>query len=85
MKESKSGLKKFAIQYRKDENDGFNPDLYLVNARKPITNLRINRRQTKLKLILSCMIENVDLKCGEVIAKVAEFHSETEVNLENTN
>ena len=30
------------------------------------------------------MMEKVDLKSGEVIAKEAEFHSETEVNLEST-
>ena len=31
------------------------------------------------------MIEKVDLKSGEVIAKEAAFHSKTEVNLESTN
>ena len=30
------------------------------------------------------MIEKVDLKSGEVIAKEAVFHSKTEINLENT-
>ena len=30
------------------------------------------------------MMENVDLKSGEVIAKEAAFHSQTEVNLEST-
>ena len=40
----------------------------------------INTRQTKVKLILSCMMEKVALKSGEVIAKEAEFHS----NLEST-
>ena len=45
----------------------------------------INTRQTKVKLILSCMMKRVDIKSGEVIAKVAEFHSKTEVNLESTN
>ena len=30
------------------------------------------------------MIEKVDLKSGEVIAKEAAFHSKTEVNLEST-
>ena len=30
------------------------------------------------------MMEKVDLKCGEVIAKEAAFHSTTEVNLEST-
>ena len=45
----------------------------------------INTQQTKVKLILSCMMEKVDLKSGEVIAKEAAFHSKTEVNLESTN
>ena len=31
------------------------------------------------------MMENVDLKSGEVIAKEAAFHYKTEVNLESTN
>ena len=31
------------------------------------------------------MMEKVDLKSGEVIAKEAAFHSKTEVNLESTN
>ena len=43
-----------------------------------------NTRQTEVKLILSCMMEKVDLKSGEEIAKEATFHSKTEVNLEST-
>ena len=31
------------------------------------------------------MMEKVDLKSGEVIAKEAAFHSKTEINLEGTN
>ena len=31
------------------------------------------------------MMEKVDLKSGEMIAKEAAFHSKTEVNLESTN
>ena len=45
----------------------------------------INTQQTKVNLNLSCMMENVDLKSGEVVAKDAAFHSKTEVNLESTN
>ena len=44
----------------------------------------ISTRQTKVKLILSCMMEKVDLKSDEVIAKEAVFHPKTEVNLEST-
>ena len=43
----------------------------------------INTRQTKVKLILSCMMKKVDLKSGEMIAKEAAFHSKTEVNVES--
>ena len=85
LKESKSALKKFSMQYRLDGKDWIDPDLFLVNVKQSITNVLINRRQTKVKLILSCMMEKVDLKRGEVIAKEAEYHSKTEVNLESTN
>ena len=68
-KKSKSGLKKVAIQYRIDEKDWIDPDLFLDNAKQSITNHQIDRRQPKVKLILSCMMEKVDLKIGEVIAK----------------
>ena len=77
LKELKSALKKFAIQYRIDGKDGFDPHLFLVNANQSITNL-VNRRQYKVKLILSCIMEKVDLKGSEVIAKDAAFHSKTE-------
>ena len=85
LKESKSALKRFAIQYRINGRDWMDPDLFPVNAKQSITNLLIDRRQTKVKLIPSCMMKKVDLKSGEVIVKEAAFHSKTEVNLESTN
>ena len=75
----------FAIQYRIDGKDWIDTDLYLDNAKQSITSIPMNRRQTKVKLILSCTMEKVDLKSGEVIVKEAAFHSKTEVNLESTN
>ena len=68
-----------------DGKDWFNIDIFLVNAKQSITNLLIDTRQTKVKLILSCMMEKVDLKSGEVIAKETAFHPKTEVNFESTN
>ena len=59
------------------------PDLFLVNANQSATNLLIDRRQTKVKLIPSCMMK-VDLNICEVIVKEETFHSKTEVNLEST-
>ena len=61
------------------------PRIFLLNSKQPVTLLMINTRQTEVKLIISCMIEKVDLKSGEVISKEATFHYKTEVNLESTN
>ena len=63
----------------------YDPESFLLNSKLPITNLIITTRQTKVKLILSCMMKKVDLKIGEVIAKEAAFRSKTEFNLESTN
>ena len=82
--QSKSSLKNFAIEYGIKGSNGYDPELFLFNSRQPMSNLMINTRQTKVKLILSCVMEKVDLKSGEVIAKEAAFHSKTEVNLEST-
>ena len=82
--QSKSALENFAIQYQIKGLNGYDPESFLLNDKHPITNLMINTRQTKVKLILSCMMEKVNLK-SEVIAREAAFHSKTEVNLESTN
>ena len=77
----KSALTNFVIQYQIKGLNGYDPDSSLLNSKQPITNLMINTPQTKVKLVLSCMMEKVDLKSGEVIAKEAAFYSKTEVNL----
>ena len=83
-KQFKSALKNFAIQYQIQGLNGYDPESLLLNSKQPITNLMINTRPTKVNLNFSCMMEKVDLKSGEVIAKEAAFHSKTEVNLEST-
>ena len=50
---TKSALKNFAIQYRIKGSNGYHPESFLLNSKQPITNLMINTRQTKVKLILS--------------------------------
>ena len=83
--QSKSALKSYAIHHQIKWLNEYEPESFLLNSKQPIANFMINTRQTKVKLILSCMMEKVDLKSGEVIAKEAEFHSKTEVNIESTN
>ena len=81
----KSALKNFEIQRQIKGLNGYDPESFLLNSKQPITNLMINTRQTKVKLIVSCMMEKVDLKSGKVIAKEAAIHSKTGVNFESTN
>ena len=59
--QTKSALKNFAIQYRIKGSNGYDPESFVLNSKQPITYLMINTRQTKVKLILSCMMEKVDL------------------------
>ena len=72
--QTKSALMNFTIQYRIKGSNGYDPESFLLNSKEPIINVMINTRQTKVKLILSCMMEKVDLKSGEVIAKEPAFH-----------
>ena len=67
------------MQYRIDGSNGYDPESFLLNSKQPITNLMINSRKTKVKLIPSYMMEKVDLRSGEMIVKEAAFHSKTEV------
>ena len=60
--QSKSALKKFAVRYGIKGLNEYDPESFLLNSKLPITHLMINTRQTKVKLILSCMMEKVDLK-----------------------
>ena len=60
--QTKAAMKKVAIQYRIKGSNGYDPQSFLLNSKKPITNFMINTRQTKVKLILSCMLEKVDKK-----------------------
>ena len=83
--QSKSALKNSAIQYQIKESNGYDTESCLLNSKLPVSNLMFNTRQTKIKLILSYMMEKVDLKSGEVVAKEAAFRSKTKVNLESTN
>ena len=80
---SRNRFEEFCESVSNKGSNGYDPESFLLNSKLTITNLMITTRQTKVKLILSCMMEKVDLKSGEVIAKEAAFHSKTEVNLES--
>ena len=53
-------------------------------AKETVINLLKNSRQTKVKLILKCIMERTEITTGEVTVKDAAFYSEQEVYLEST-
>ena len=82
VKESKSALKKFAVQYIIKGKSGYDLKRFLCAVKESVENLLKNNSQTKVKMILTCMMERTDIKTGDVVSQVADFHSNTTVNLE---
>ena len=84
IRESKSAIKGFAKQYVVDGIEGNDAATFLNNAKAEVVNLMGKNRQTKVNLVLSCEMERVDMKSGEVTNTVAPFVSKTVVVLEGT-
>ena len=84
IRESKSAIKGFAKQYVVDGNAGTDAATFLNSVKPEVTSLLGKNRQTKVNMVLTCEMEKVDLKSGEVINVTAPFVSKTEVVLEGT-
>ena len=84
IRESKSAIKGFAKQFVVDGIEGNDAATFLNNAKEEVVNLIGTNRQTKVNLVLSCEMEKVDIKSGEVTNTVALFVSKTVVVLEGT-
>jgi len=64
--------------------DGYDTDLFMYSAKETFINLLENNPQTKVKLILKCIMERTDIKTGTVTAREKAFHAKKGVNLEST-
>ena len=83
-RESKTAIKGFAKQYVIDGIAGADAVTFFNSAKAEVVNLLSKNQQTKVDMILSCGMEHVDMKSGEVINTTAPFVSKTEVVLEGT-
>ena len=83
--ETESALNRFATQYKIDGRSGYEPKTFLAATKQPVVNLLVKNRQTKVVLVLRCMMEKTNLQTGEVVVREAPFWSGVEVNLEATN
>ncbi|XP_060083028.1 uncharacterized protein LOC132562303 [Ylistrum balloti] len=85
IRETRSALRKFTTQYTIDGREGFDAQSFLNTARQNVVNLLRGIRGTKVKLILRCNMEKVNLvSASETIVEPAAFHSNVEINLEGT-
>ena len=82
--ENASALRKFTTQYTIEGRDGYDPHSFLIEVKQVTTDLLRKNSQTKVKMILRCTMERIDMQSGEVTTNQAAFHSEVEVNLEST-
>ena len=84
LKESKSALRKFTMQYVIEGRAGYDPESFMADVKQSVINFLKNNRRTKVKLILRCNMEKNNISTGEVITHKAAFSSKPEVNLEGT-
>ena len=80
VRESNSALRKFTKVYTVNGIEGYDARSFLQNARKNITSVLRNNRETKVKLILRCNMHL--LRTNEI--KPYVFHSDIEINLDGT-
>ena len=84
LKESKSALRKFTMQYVIEGRVGYDPQSFMLDVKQAVINFLRKTRRTKVKLILRCNMEKNNISTGEVITHKTSFHSKPEVNLEGT-
>ena len=84
LKESKSALRKFTMQYVIEGRAGYDPESFMADVKQSVINFLKNNRRTKVKLILRCNMEKNNISTGEVIVNKTSFSSKPEVNLEGT-
>ena len=84
LKESKSALRKFTMQYVIEGRVGYDPQSFMLDVKQAVINFLRKNRRTKVKLILRCNMEKNNISTGEVIVNKTSFHSKPEVNLEGT-
>ena len=82
VEEGMSALKKFAVQYIIKGKRSYDPKRFLSVVSESVENLLKNNIQTKVKMILTGMMDRTDIKTGDVVSQVADFHSNITVNLE---
>ena len=84
MREGQSALKNFVREYIIDGRAGYDPQRFFEAVRDLLIKILQENKNTKTKVILNCKMQKTDLQTGEIIEADADFHSEIEINLQET-
>ena len=82
--ESDSALKGFKIQYTIDGTEGIDEKTFLNKVQSQVINLISKNCRRKTALVLTCIMERVDMKSGETNVLDVPFRSKDEVVLAGT-
>ena len=83
-REGQSALKNFVREYIIDGRVGYGPQRFFEAVRDLLIKILQENKNTKTKMIFICKMQRTDLKTGEIIKIDADFHSEIEKNLAET-
>ena len=79
-----SALKDFVEQYTIDGRARYDPESFLKAVKEVVTNKLQSHRQTKVTMILYCMMKETNIATGEETIMEAVFHSALEINHEGS-
>jgi len=68
VKEAKSALNKFTIQYNIAGKYNFDADSFVDRSRPLVIKLLQNNGEIKFKMVLHCRMEKTNIKTGEVVS-----------------
>ena len=84
VRDGQSSLNNFAREKIIDGKPGYEPKRFFLKTRDLLIKIFKENKNTKTKMIFICQMQRTDLKTGETIEVVADFHSEIEINIAET-
>ena len=84
VRDGQSALNNFAREKIIDGKPGYDPKRFFQKTRDLLIKIFKENKNTKTKMIFICQMQRTDLKTGETIEIDADFHSEIEINIAET-
>ena len=84
VREGQSALQNFVREFTIEGKTGYYPQTFFEAARSLILKILRENKNTKVKMILICQMQRTDLRTGEIIEVVADFHSKIAINIGET-